>query len=446
MSVEVTEQRGPAAPPHDLGAEMGVLGAVMRDAGSLADVSRIVTAEDFYRPAHSTIFATLLRMSAAGDPIDEVSLMSALHASGDLVRVGAAPYVLELMRYAIGDPRHHAATVADMAEGRRWIEHATMIGQEMASPGRTTREKRERIFADHERVIRGRVSSRGRWAGEIIGDAIDYMAAAAEGDTTARTVPTGFADLDRMLGGGLHAGQLIIVAGRPGLGKSTLGADFVRNAALRTGLTSMFVSLEMSDVQLMLRFISAETRLPLAVIRSGILTDLEWERVTALIDRFVRNTIAVYSDPDMYLPQIRAEARRLRTHHDLRLLVVDYLQLMASPGRTESRQQEVSDLSRGLKKLSKEVEIPVVAAAQLNRNPDTRSDKRPQLSDLRESGSIEQDADVVILIDRPDAHDPQSPRAGEVDFIVAKHRDGPTGTVTVANQLHLARFADMAIV
>lgn len=435
----------PSAMPCDLGAERAVLGGIIPDQTALADVSRLITAEDFYRPDHGTVFATLLDMAQGGANINHVALMTALHDKGDLVRLGGAPFITDLMGYAVGDPRHHARVIADRAEERRWLAHAAKITQAIRQPGQSTRERREVILSDHERVVQGRALTRGRWAAEILGDAIDRMAETFEGVTTARTVPTGFRDLDRLLGGGLHPGQLIVVAGRPGLGKSTVGVDFVRHAALQRAMTSMFVSLEMTDVDLMLRMISAETGLPLATIRSGDLRDDEWEQVTRLIDRMVENRIAVYDDPDMYLPQIRAEGRRLRRHHDLRLMVVDYLQLMSSPKRTESRQQEVSDLSRGLKLLAKELELPVVAAAQLNRNPETRADKRPTLGDLRESGSIEQDADVVILIDRPDAYDADK-RPGEADLIVAKHRNGPTGTITVANQLHRARFADLRIV
>src|SRR5919112_1802632 len=242
-------------------------------------------------------------------------------------------------------------------------------------------------------------------------------------------VPTGFSDLDRLLNG-LHAGQLIIVAGRPGLGKSTVSMDFARNAAIRSNCASAIFSLEMSKIEIVMRLLSAEARTKLAR-RMGEISEAP---------------IFVDDTPSMNLMEIRAKARRLKQPHDLKLIVVDYLQLMTSPKRTESRQQEVADLSRGLKLLVKEVECPVIAVSQLNRGPEQRTDKRPQLSDLRESGSIEQDADVVILLHRDDYYDKESPRAGEADFIVAKHRNGPTDTVTVAAQLHLSRFVDMAIV
>lgn len=227
---------------------------------------------------------------------------------------------------------------------------------------------------------------------------------------------------------------------------STASMDFARNAAIRANQAAAIFSLEMSKVEIVMRLLSAEARVPLHVLRSGQLSDDDWTKLARCMGEISEAPLFVDDTPSMNLMEIRAKARRLKQRHDLKMIVVDYLQLMTSPKRTESRQQEVADLSRGLKLLAKEVECPVIAVSQLNRGPEQRTDKRPQLSDLRESGSIEQDADVVILLHRDDYYDKESPRAGEADFIVAKHRNGPTDTVTVAAQLHLSRFVDMAIV
>jgi replicative DNA helicase len=226
---------------------------------------------------------------------------------------------------------------------------------------------------------------------------------------------------------------------------STAGMDFVRSASVKNNLASAIFSLEMSKVEIVMRLLSAEARVPLHVLRSGQLSDDDWTKLARRMGEISEAPLFVDDTPSMTLMEIRAKARRLKQRNDLKLIVVDYLQLMTSPKRTESRQQEVAELSRGLKLLAKEVECPVVAVSQLNRGPEQRTDKRPQLSDLRESGSIEQDADVVILLHRDDYYDKESPRAGEADFIVAKHRNGPTDTITVAAQLHLSRFVDMAI-
>ncbi|MDT5025975.1 MAG: replicative helicase, partial [Micromonosporaceae bacterium] len=226
---------------------------------------------------------------------------------------------------------------------------------------------------------------------------------------------------------------------------STVSMDFARNAAVRHNMASAIFSLEMSKIEIVTRLLSAEARVPLHVLRSGQLSDDDWTRLARRMGEISEAPIFVDDTPNMTLMEIRAKARRMRQRNDLKLVVVDYLQLMSSPKRTESRQQEVAELSRGLKLLAKEIECPVIAVSQLNRGPEQRTDKRPQLSDLRESGSIEQDADVVILLHRDDYYDKESPRAGEADFIVAKHRNGPTDTVTVAAQLHFSRFVDMAI-
>ncbi|WP_326561834.1 replicative DNA helicase [Micromonospora sp. NBC_01796] len=227
---------------------------------------------------------------------------------------------------------------------------------------------------------------------------------------------------------------------------STASMDFARNAAIRANQAAAIFSLEMSKVEIVMRLLSAEARVPLHVLRSGQLSDDDWTKLARCMGEISEAPLFVDDTPNMNLMEIRAKARRLKQRHDLKMIVVDYLQLMSSPKKTESRQQEVAELSRGLKLLAKEVECPVIAVSQLNRGPEQRTDKRPQLSDLRESGSIEQDADVVILLHRDDYYDKESPRAGEADFIVAKHRNGPTDTVTVAAQLHLSRFVDMAIV
>jgi replicative DNA helicase len=279
--------------------------------------------------------------------------------------------------------------------------------------------------------------------GELLDPALDEIARAGKGADT-RAWPTGFLDLDRLTGG-LHPGQLVIVAGRPGLGKSTAAVDFVRNGAIRAHQPAAVFSLEMSKPEIVTRILAAESRVPLHVLRSGQLSDNDWSRLARRLGEIADAPIYIDDTPGNTLSSIRAKARRLKQRQDLRLVVVDYLQLMTTGRRTESRQQEVADMSRGLKLLAKELECPVVAVSQLNRGPEQRSDKRPQLSDLRESGGIENDADVVILLHRDDYYDQESPRAGEADFIVAKHRNGPTDTVTVAAQLHLSRFVDMAI-
>ena len=225
---------------------------------------------------------------------------------------------------------------------------------------------------------------------------------------------------------------------------STLGLDFARSCSVKHGLTSAVFSLEMSRSEIVMRLLSAEARIRLADMRAGRMSDDDWTRMARRMSEISEAPLFIDDSPNLTLMEIRAKARRLKQRHDLKLVILDYLQLMTSGRKVESRQQEVSEFSRQIKLLAKELEVPVVAISQLNRGPEQRTDKRPMLADLRESGSIEQDADMVILLHRPDAFERDDPRAGEADLILAKHRNGPTSTITVAHQLHYSRFADLA--
>jgi replicative DNA helicase len=225
---------------------------------------------------------------------------------------------------------------------------------------------------------------------------------------------------------------------------STLGLDFARSCSVKHGLPSAIFSLEMSRTEIVMRLLSAEAKIRLGDMRGGKMSDDDWTRLARRMSEISEAPIFVDDSPNLTMMEIRAKARRLKQRHDLKLVIVDYLQLMSSGKRTESRQQEVSEFSRNLKLIAKELEVPVIAISQLNRGPEQRTDKKPMLSDLRESGSLEQDADMVILINRPDAWERDDPRAGEADLIIAKHRAGPTATIVVAHQLHYSRFTDLA--
>jgi replicative DNA helicase len=272
---------------------------------------------------------------------------------------------------------------------------------------------------------------------------MDEIDAIASRGGSALGVPTGFVDLDEVTNG-LHPGQMIIIAARPGIGKSTLGLDLARSCSVRHGMSSVIFSLEMSRTEIVMRMLSAEAKIRLQDMRGGRMSDDDWTRLARRMSEISEAPLFIDDSPNMTMMEIRAKARRLKQRNDLKLIVVDYMQLMTSGKRVESRQQEVSEFSRQLKLLAKELEVPVVAISQLNRGPEQRTDKRPMLADLRESGSLEQDADMVVLIHRPDAWERDDPRAGEADLILAKHRAGPTATVTVAHQLHYSRFADLA--
>lgn len=436
-------------PPQDINAEQCVLGGMLLSKDAVADVVEILRSEDFYRPVHATVFDAVLDLYGRGEPADPVTVAAYLADRNTLVRVGGVPYLHELVSAVptVATVGYYAQIVAERAVLRRLVEAGTRITQlgygAAAGTGRDVDDVVDLAQQAVYDVTERRASDDFAMLADMLGPALSEIESAGERGLMAG-IPTGFTDLDNLLSG-LHPGQLIVVAGRPGLGKSTVSMDFVRNAAIRHGHTSAIFSLEMSKIEIVLRLLSAESRVPLHVLRSGQLSDDDWTKLARRMGEISEAPLFVDDTANLNLMEIRAKARRLRQRHDLKLIVVDYLQLMTSPKRTESRQQEVSDLSRGLKLLAKELECPVVAVSQLNRGPEQRADKRPMLSDLRESGSIEQDADIVILVHRDDHYDKESPRAGEADFIVAKHRNGPTDTITVAAQLHLSRFVDMAM-
>ncbi len=447
MSTITVEQRtdGDRTPPNDVNAEMCVLGAMMLSKDAIADVVEVLRSNDFYHSKHATIFETILDLYGRSEPADGITVAGALTTNGSILKVGAAPYLHTLISAVptAANASYYAGIVAERAVARRLIEAGTRIVQMGYAPGDVDDLVDRAQQAVYE-ITERRAGDDYDVFAELLQPALDQIESAGSRDGGIQGVPTGFGDLDKLLQG-LHPGQLVIIAGRPGLGKSTCAIDVLRNAAVRHNMPGAIFSLEMSKLEIITRILSAEARVPLHVLRSGRLADDDWSRLARRMGEISEAPIFVDDTPNMNLMEIRAKARRMKQRNGLKLVVVDYLQLMSSPKRTESRQQEVSELSRGLKLLAKEIECPVIAVSQLNRGPEQRTDKRPQLSDLRESGSIEQDADVVILMHRDDYYDKESPRAGEADFIVAKHRNGPTDTITVAAQLHFSRFVDMAI-
>lgn len=437
---------GFATPPHDLTAEIAVLAAMMENRGTLAEMTRRLKPVDFYRPAHGVLFAAMHAMFQTGIDVNHMSVTSYLAQNGDLQRVGGVPYIAEMINHAYaGSAGYHASIIRDRATDRAWVEHVAKVSQLISSP-MPTAERSAAIAASFESVAASRMEHRGRMIGDLAAETINHVVDIGKGKADGGVVPTGFEDLDRLLSGGLRDGQFIVVAGRPGMGKSTVAMDIARHVCVRLGMPGLFSTLEMSNTELTMRLISAEAGIPLHLLRTGALREEEWEKVGRSIDPVDSAPLVVYDDPGMTLGILRAEARRMKATTGCRLIILDYLQLVSDPrGRSsDGRQQEVADLSRGLKLLSKEIECPVIGVAQLNRGPEQRQDKKPSLGDLRESGAIEQDADIVIFPHRPDYYD-KFTRPGEADFIVAKHRNGPTATITVAAQLDRSRFVNMAL-
>ena len=462
----ITDDRGPAypppdpgdtrqgefdrQPPQDLPAEQSVLGGMLLSKDAIADVIEALGPGDFYRPAHQAVYDCILDLYGRGEPADPITVSAELERRGELGRVGGAPYLHTLIATVptAANAGYYAEIVAEKAVLRRLVEAGTRIvqygyGANQDKGGSNIDEVVDRAQAAIYDVTERRTSEDYVALEELLQPTMDEIDAIASRGGQSFGIPTGFMDLDEVTNG-LHPGQMVIVAARPGVGKSTLGLDFARSCSIKHGMSSVIFSLEMSRTEIVMRMLSAEARIRLADMRGGRMTDDDWTRLARRMSEISEAPLFVDDSPNMTMMEIRAKARRLKQRNDLKLVIVDYLQLMTSGKRVESRQQEVSEFSRQLKLLAKEIEVPVVAISQLNRGPEQRTDKRPMLSDLRESGSLEQDADIVLLINRPDAWERDDPRAGEADLILAKHRAGPQSTIVVAHQLHYSRFADLA--
>ena len=430
-------------PPQDVIAEQSVLGGMLLSKDAISDVVEILRERDFYRPAHELIYDAIVDLYGRGEPADPVTVSAELTKRGDLVRAGGAPYLHTLISSVptAANAGYYAKIIRERAIMRRLVEAGTKIVQLGYTDEGEVDDAVDQAQAEVYAVTERRESEDYVQLSELLPAAYDEIEKISSG-VAGEGVKTGFKDLDALTNG-FHPGNMIVLAARPAVGKSTLGLDIARYASIHKRETSVIFSLEMSRSEITMRMLSAEARVPLNNIRSGQLGEEEWAKMARRMGEISDAPLFIDDSPNLSLMEIRAKSRRLKQRHDLKLIVIDYLQLMTSGKRVENRQQEVSEFSRQLKLLAKELNVPVVAISQLNRSPEQRSDKKPMLSDLRESGSIEQDADVVILLHREDLYDSQN-RSGEADLIVAKHRNGPTRTITVTAQLHLARFTDMA--
>lgn len=432
-------------PPHDLLAEQSAIGGMLLSKDAVADVLETARAVDFYMPKHEIIFDAILSLYSHGEPTDVITVTDELTKTGGLSRAGGAEYLHTLTGLVptAANAGYYASIVAEKAVLRRLVEAGTRIVQMgYASEGEVV-DLVNNAQAEIYGVTGGVDSEDFVPLTTAVEAAIDEIEAAKGRDGLMTGIPTGFAELDDLTNG-LHPGQLIIVAARPALGKSTLALDFARAASIKHNFPSIVFSLEMGRSEIAMRLLSAEASVPLQNMRKGTVDSRDWTTIAQTRGRINDAPLYIDDSPNMTLVEIRAKCRRLKQREGLKLVVIDYLQLMTSGKRVESRQQEVSEFSRALKLLAKELQVPVIALSQLNRGPEQRTDKMPALSDLRESGSLEQDADMVILLHRESAYEKDNPRAGEADFIVAKHRNGPTRTITVAFQGHFSRFKDMA--
>ena len=376
-------------PPHDIAAEQCVLGGMLLSKDAISDVLEVIRPHDHYRPAHQLVHEVILDLYGRGEPADAVTVAAELTKRGDIGRMGGAPYLHTLIASVptAANAGYYARIVRERAILRRLVEVGTRIVQLGYSGDGDADELLDRAEAEVYGVAERRVSEDYLALSEIMPGALDEIEAIGSRGGGLTGVPTGFAGLDALTNG-LHPGQMIVIAARPALGKSTLALDLARAAAVTHGLTTVMFSLEMSRNEVTMRLLSAEARVPLHHMRTGQMGDEDWTRLARRMSEVVNAPLFIDDSPNMSMMEIRAKCRRLKQRHDLRLVIIDYLQLMTSPKRVENRQQEVSDMSRSLKLLAKELDVPVVAVAQLNRGPEQRGDKRPLLADLRESGCL----------------------------------------------------------
>ena len=376
-------------PPQDIAAEQSVIGAMLLSKDAIADVVESLRETDFYRPAHALIYGVILDLYSRGEPADAVTVSGELTKIGELVRVGGAPYIHTLVASVptAANAGYYARIVQERAVLRRLVEAGTRIVQMGYAGDGDVDQLVDRAQAAVYDVTDKRTSEDYLSLAEIMPGTLEEIDAIASRGGVLAGVPTGFADLDSVTNG-LHAGQMIVVAARPAIGKSTLGLDLARSASIRHGLTSAIFSLEMSRNEIAMRLLSAEAGIALNHLRSGTMSDGDWQKLARKMSAVSEAPLFIDDSPNMTMMEIRAKCRRLKQRHDLRLVIIDYLQLMSSGKKVESRQQEVSEFSRSLKLLAKELEVPVVAISQLNRGPEQRTDKRPLISDLRESGCL----------------------------------------------------------
>ncbi len=441
----MNEQFQDRIPPQNIEAEQAVLGAIFLEPSSLTVTSEILIPEDFYRSAHQKIFNVMLKLNDEGKAVDLITVSEELAATKGLEEVGGITYLSELAGSVptAANVEYYARIVEEKSLLRRLIRTATNIAQE----GYSREDEVAELLGEAEKNIMEVAQRKNSGSFQNIKDVLvrtyDNIEELAnrKGDVTG--IPTGFAELDRMTAG-FQRNDLIIVAARPSVGKTAFALNIAQNVATKTDETVAIFSLEMGAEQLVMRMICAEGNINAQNLRTGALTDEDWRKLTMAMGSLSNAGIYIDDTPGVRIGEIRAKSRRLKQEHGLGMILIDYLQLIQGNGRSgENRQQEVSEISRSLKALARELEVPVIALSQLSRGVEQRQDKRPMMSDIRESGSIEQDADIVAFLYRDDYYDKESENKNIIEIIIAKQRNGPVGTVSLAFVKEYNKFVNL---
>jgi replicative DNA helicase len=432
-------------PPQNIEAEQAVLGAIFLDSSALTLASEVLVPEDFYRASHQKIFTAMLKVADKGEPVDLVTVTAELADSKMLEEVGGVSYLSELADSVptAANVEYYARIVEEKSILRRLIRTATSIAQE----GYTREDEVDALLNEAEKKIMEVSQRKNAGAFQNIKDILVQtydnieMLHNRKGEVTG--IPTGFIELDRMTAG-FQRSDLIIVAARPSVGKTAFALNIAQNVATKTNENVAIFSLEMSAQQLVMRMLCAEGNINAQNLRTGKLTPEDWGKLTMAMGSLSNAGIYIDDTPGIRISEIRAKCRRLKQESGLGMVLIDYLQLIQGSGRNrENRQQEVSEISRSLKALARELEVPVIALSQLSRSVEQRQDKRPMMSDIRESGSIEQDADIVAFLYRDDYYDKESENKNIIEIIIAKQRNGPVGTVQLAFIKEYNKFVNL---
>lgn len=447
VSSNYSDNVGTRIPPHSNDAEISVIGAMMLDKSAVSKVMEIIEPDSFYNDNHKEIFKAILDLSDRGVPADLISLTEELTRRQKLEEVGGTFYLLDINKQTptSANIEYHARIIQEKYIKRSLISTATQIIERSYDESTDALDEVDIAESDIFKIAEKRFSSSFVDIKTLSHQALDVIAKLVDRDKTGLTgVPTGYTDLDKFTGG-FQNSDLIILAARPSMGKTALALSIARNVAVEYKLPVAFFSIEMKDIQLVLRLFSAESQIDAHKIRTGYITHDDMTKMVHKINRLADSPLFIDDSPSLSIADFRAKCRRLKTEHNIKMVIIDYLQLINSP-KADSREREISMISSSLKQIAKELDIPIVALAQLNRSVESRPDKKPMLSDLRESGSIEQDADVVLFIHRPEFYgiktypDTNTPTENTAEVIIGKQRNGPTDTVRLVYLKQFARF------
>lgn len=436
---------GAKLPPQNIEAEQSILGALMLDADSWDQVADLILTEDFYKPAHQKIYTAICELHKRNQPIDVITVSNYLQSTSDLEAVGGPDYIIDVLNKTVSS--------ANIASYARIVRDKAMLRKVIGTSSSFIERAYDQDFSDVESFvdeIEGQIFQLGEKKGtagltgsmEIVKHSLEKIEELYKKKADVTGVATGFTDLDKMTSG-FQPGELIIIAARPSMGKTAFSLNIAQHMAVTSKKTVAYFSVEMGKESVMMRLLASQAKINMGEIKTGRIADSSWPKLIAAAGSLSEAPLFIDDTSGLSPFELRARARRLKAQHGLDCIMIDYLQLMQLKQKVESREREVSEISKTLKAIAKELQVPVVALAQLNRGVEGRSDRRPMLSDLRESGSIEQDADVIMMLYRDDYYDKDDPnKTGHAEVIIGKQRNGPTGPVALRFDAKMGRFKD----